>query len=124
MSALPPRSGSRGSRWRQSLLGREGMKFLAGMVLIGAVMFGQHLVGLATAGSRLDPALAGASGPRDVVAILDFTPERFHSERLAQYGVFAGRDGAVNRVRLRMVSPDNLRRLANLVWIARIEPLR
>jgi len=100
------------------------MKFLAGMVLIGAVMFGQHLVGLATAGSRLDPALAGASGPRDVVAILDFTPERFHSERLAQYGVFAGRDRAVNRIRLRMVSPDNLRRLANLVWIARIEPLR
>jgi hypothetical protein len=59
--------------------------------------------------------LRGAQDPRD---------ERFHSERLAQYGVFAGRAGGANRVRLRMVSPDNLRRLANIVWVARIEPLR
>src|SRR2546421_11490730 len=111
MSASSRRSGWRASRSRQSLLGREGMKMLAGIILIGAVMFGQHLVGLATAGSRLDPALAGANGPHDVVVILDFTPERFHSERLAQYGVFAGRDRAVNRVRLRMGRPGNLRRL-------------
>ncbi len=63
-------------------------------------------------------------GPRNVVVVLDFTPERFHSERLAQFGVFAGRDGAVNRIRLRMVGPDNLRRLANLVWVTRVEPMR
>ena len=56
-----------------------------------------------------------------MVAVLNFTPERFHTERLAQYGVFAGRDGAVNRIRLRMVTPDNLRKLARLAWISRIE---
>jgi hypothetical protein len=124
MVASDPKLPWRQSRRRRPLLGRDGMKLLAGVVLITAVLFGQYLVGLATAGSRLDAALAGASGPRDIIVILDFTPERFHSERLAQYGVFAGRDRAVNRIRLRMVSPENLRRLANLVWIARIEPLR
>jgi hypothetical protein len=124
MAASNPKSPWQQGRGRRSLLGREGMKLLAGVVLITAVLFGQYLVGLATAGSRLDAALAGASGPRDIIVILDFTPERFHSERLAQYGVFAGRDRAVNRIRLRMVSPENLQRLANLVWIARIQPLR
>jgi hypothetical protein len=56
--------------------------------------------------------------------VMDFTPERFHTERLSTYGVFAGRDKAVNRVRLRMVSPENLRLLAGLVWVAKIEPGR
>ena len=55
---------------------------------------------------------------------MDFTPERFHTERLSTYGVFAGRDKAVNRVRLRMVSAVNLHRLAGLVWVSRIEPAR
>jgi hypothetical protein len=99
-------------------------KIIIGLVLIGLVLLGQDLVGWATSAGRLDPALRDASAPRNVVVVLDFTPERFHSERLAQYGVFAGRDGAVNRVRLRMVSPDDLRRLARLIWVARVEPLR
>jgi hypothetical protein len=102
----------------------EAVKVAAGAGLIGLVLFGQTLAGMATAGGRLDAALREPAGPTNVVVVLNFTPERFHGERLAQYGVFAGRDGAVNRVRLRSVSPDNLRRLANLVWIARIEPMR
>jgi hypothetical protein len=102
----------------------EAIKFAVGAILIGVVVFGQTLAGMATSSNRLDPSLRDATAPRNVVVVLDFTPERFHSERLAQYGVFAGRDGAVNRVRLRMVSPDNLRRLANLIWIARIEPMK
>jgi hypothetical protein len=64
------------------------------------------------------------SGPVNVVVVMDFTPERFHTERLSTYGVFAGRDKAVNRVRLRMVSPENLRLLAGLIWVAKIEPGR
>ena len=87
-------------------------------------MFGQDIVGAATAFRRLDPVLANPAGSSDVVAVLSFTPERFHNERLANYGVFAGRDGAVNRVRLRRVTPQNLRRLAGLAWVSRIEPLR
>ncbi len=50
-------------------------------------------------------------------------PDRFHNERVAEYGVFAGRDGALNRIRLRNVSPDSLARLAAVAWVARIEPL-
>ena len=122
--ATPPTRQRRAGAPARALFGSEGMKFLTGLALIGAVVFGQSLIGIATSASRLDPALHNATGPRNVVAVLSFTPERFHTERLAQYGVFAGRDGAVNRVRLRMVSPDNLRRLANLVWIARVEPMR
>jgi hypothetical protein len=111
-------------RARALLLGPDGRRFMAGVVLIALVLFGQDLAGRATAGNRLDAALRGAQDSRDVIVVLAFTPERFHSERLAQYGVFAGRAGGANRVRLRMVSPDNLRRLANIVWVARVEPLR
>jgi hypothetical protein len=107
-------------RWR---LGREGRKVVAGILLIALVLFGQDMVGTATAFVRLDPVLIHPTGPSNVVAILNFTPERFHNERLAAYGVFSGRDGAVNRIRLRMVSPENLRKLASLAWVSRIEPM-
>jgi hypothetical protein len=107
--------------WRP---GPEGRKVALGILLIALILFGQDIVGTATMFVRLDPALGNPTGPSNVVAILNFTPERFHNERLAQYGVFAGRDGAVNRIRLRMVTPQNLRKLASLVWVSRIEPLR
>ena len=79
---------------------------------------------MATATGRLDPALRGATAPRNVIVVLDFMPDRFHNERVRQYGVFAGRDGALNRIRLRNVSPDNLRNLAGIPWIARIEAMK
>jgi hypothetical protein len=107
--------------WR---VGREGRKVACGLLLIALVLFGQDIVGAATTFVRLDPALRNPTGPSNVVAVLNFTPERFHNERLAQYGVFAGRDGAVNRIRLRMVTPQQLRQLASLVWVSRIEPLQ
>jgi hypothetical protein len=59
-----------------------------------------------------------------VIVVLDFMPDRFHSERIRDYGLFAGRDGALNRMRLRNVGPENLRRLANIPWVARIEPMK
>src|SRR5437764_10192063 len=99
---------------RRPVLRSEGAKFVTGVALVAIVLFGQDLVGAATAGQRLDPALRDATGPRNVVVVLDFTPERFHSERLAQLGVFAGRDGAVNRIRLRAVSPESLKRLSRV----------
>lgn len=88
------------------------------------ILFGQRAYGIVTASQRLDPSLRAATGPSNVVVVLDFMPERFHNERVAEYGVFAGRDGALNRIRLRMVSPENLRALSEVVWIARIEPLK
>ena len=100
------------------------IRLSAGIALIAAILFGQTLVGMATATGRLDPALRTATTPVNVVVVMDFTPERFHTERLSTYGVFAGRDRAVNRVRLRMVSPENLRRLSGLVWVSAIEPGR
>jgi hypothetical protein len=107
-------------RWR---IGREGRKVAAGILLLALVLFGQDIVGAATVSARLDPTLSNPTGPSNVIAVLNFTPERFHNERLAQYGVFSGRDGAVNRIRLRMVTPQNLRKLASLAWVSRIEPI-
>ena len=99
------------------------LKLALGVLLIAAFLFGQDVAGWATSGGRVAPALLGARGPVNVVVVLDFTPERFHNERLALLGVFAGRDKTVNRIRLRMVSPENLRRLGNLVWVGRVEAM-
>ena len=112
------------ARRRLPRFDREWMKFAIGILLIALVLVGPHLVGIATAGHRLDPALRDATGPSNVIVILDFMPERFHTERVTSYGVFAGRDGALNRIRLRMVSPENLFALAGIPWVARITPLK
>jgi hypothetical protein len=100
------------------------IRMLIGALLIALVLFGQDVAGMATSSGRLDPALSHADGPKTVVVVLNFTPERFHNERLARYGVFAGRDKTVNRIRLRQVTPENLARLENLVWVGRVEPGR
>jgi hypothetical protein len=113
--ATAPRAMGFGAEWR---------KISIGIALIALVLFGQHLYGLATASGRLDPSLRGATSPRNVIVVLDFQPERFHNERVQQYGVFAGRDGALNRMRLRNVAPEKLAALAAIPWIARIEPMR
>jgi hypothetical protein len=117
----PPR---RGSRSRRLMLSPDGQKIIAGIVLIALILFGQQFYGMATMNSRLDPALREASGPRNVIVILDFMPDRFHNERVQQHGAFAGRDGALNRMRLRNVSPEKLAQLASIPWIARIEPMK
>ncbi len=113
-----------GRRSRHLLLGPEGRKLVAGVVLIAAVLFGQELYGWATATRRLDPSLRNAVAPSNVIVVLDFMPDRFHSERIRDYGLFAGRDGALNRMRLRNVGPENLRRLARIPWVGRIEPMK
>jgi hypothetical protein len=100
---------------------RELRQLVIGVALLAAILEGQQLYGMITSGGRLDPALRDAAAPVDVVVVLPFQPERFHSERLAQYGVFGGRDRAVNRIRLQRVSPENLQRLASLAWVERIE---
>jgi len=118
---MPPQSPRRSGRVR---FGAEGRKLLVGGLLIFLVLFGQQLYGHATANARLDPGLRDVTGPVSVVVVLDFPPDRFHNERIAQYGVFAGRDGALNRLRLLNVNPEALAGLAALAWVARIEPLQ
>lgn len=104
--------------------GPEVRKIAIGVVLILLVLFGQQFYGWITASSRLAPELRSAKGPSNVVVVLAFMPERFHNERIAEYGVFAGRDGALNRIRLRNVTPDSLWRLASVSWVARIDGMR
>jgi hypothetical protein len=109
---------------RRLLTNPDVRRFVAGLLLIAVILYGQEVYGMATAYRRLDPSLRNATGPSNVVVVLDFMPERFHNERVAEYGVFAGRDGALNRIRLRMVSPASLTALSRVAWIARIEPLK
>ena len=116
-------NGSAEARGLTPFLAPEARKIIAGIALIALVLFGQDLYGRATAFTRLDPALRGAGGPRNVIVVLGFMPDRFHNERVSEYGVFAGRDGALNRIRLRNVSPDSLGRLAAVPWVARIEAM-
>jgi hypothetical protein len=112
------------SRPRSILLGPEARKIAIGVALIALTLFGQQFYGWATSGGRLDPALRGATERRNVIVVLDFMPERFHSERIQQYGAFAGRDGALNRIRLRNVTPERLTELAAIPWVARIVPMK
>ena len=124
MTAPPPANASFPAGRSSRLFGPDGRKIIFGILLIVLVLFGQRLYGMATANSRLDPALRDAAEPKNVIVVLDFMPDRFHNERIAAYGTFAGRDGALNRYRLRSVTPENLQQLAEIPWVARIEPLR
>ncbi len=112
------------SQRRRLATSADSRRMMLGLLLLLLILFGQRLYGMATAQGRLDPALRGATGPVNVVVVLDFQPDRFHNERVSEYGVFAGRDGALNRIRLRMVSPEKLRGLAGIAWIARIVPMK
>ena len=119
----PPLSAKGRGRLRLLAVGPEVRKIAAGVVLILLVLFGQQLYGSATSSGRLSSPLHGANGPSNVIVVLAFMPDRFHNERISEYGVFAGRDGALNRIRLRNVTPDNLARLASISWVARVEPM-
>jgi hypothetical protein len=57
------------------------------------------------------------------VVILDFMPDRFHSERIREYGLFAGRIARSTACDCE-TSPENLHRLASIQWVARIEPMK
>ena len=116
-------SGAGGAR-RTRFAGPEARKIAFGVVLILLVLFGQQTYGWVTSSSRLAPELRSAKGPSNVIVVLAFMPDRFHNERVSEYGVFAGRDGALNRIRLRNVTPANLARLASVSWVARIEALK
>jgi hypothetical protein len=116
----PQKPAKRRSLWTTA----DGRRFIAGAAVLAVILYGQTVYGMATASGRLDPALRNATGPSNVIVVLDFMPDRFHNERVAQYGTFAGRDGSLNRLRLRYVTPEKLRALSEVAWISRIEPIK
>jgi hypothetical protein len=116
----PQKPAKRRSLWATA----DGRRFIAGAAVLAVILYGQSVYGMATASSRVDPSLRDVTGPSNVIVVLDFMPDRFHNERVAQYGTFAGRDGSLNRMRLRYVSPEQLRALSQVAWISRIEPFK
>jgi len=100
------------------------LTLLTGVLLIAVAVFGDDLYGAVTARGKVPPELAGAGRPVHIVVEMGFEPERYHLERLSEFGSFAGRAGEQSRVRLIRVTPENLKRISHLYWVNRIEPLR
>lgn len=92
------------------------------VVLVAALAWQGYLY--AAAGSKIDPEVASeveAGEPVRVTVVLGFTPERFHTLYLQDYGRVMGIDG--NEIPLRAVRPENIARLARVYWIDRLEPV-
>ncbi len=94
-----------------------------GLALILLILGGIRLYAIATAGTRIDPALKQAmiqtsSFPRLIVR-LDFTPEDFHIKYLQQFGMIGGVQGS--RVVLLNVKSVDISRLGEIYWIRRVE---
>ena len=68
---------------------------LIGAALLLVALFGQNVAGWATSGGRVVPALLEAKGPVNVIVMLDFTPERFHNERLTRPAILNSRSEAI-----------------------------
>ena len=77
---MAPASTGKSRRFRR-VIGPDARRFIAGVLLIAVITYGQQVYGMMTASQRLDPSLRGATGPSNVVVVLDFMPERFHNER-------------------------------------------
>lgn len=97
-------------------------RFLVGVVVICALVFGPGLYGRVTAGTRVAPALENTNGPVNVTVVLPFKPQSFHQQQLSDYGVLAGMDG--DRINVMNVSQDGLHDIAALYWVKRIVPLK
>lgn len=96
------------------------VRLVLGVVLIVGIVAGPGIYGRAIAGGRLSPSLQDVRGSANVRVELDFTPQAFNQEQLTSYGVFAGRRG--NSVILMHVPADRLQDLANVYWVAKVEP--
>jgi uncharacterized transporter YbjL len=62
--------------------------------------------------------LADATVPVSIVVGLAVTPEQFHMNRVQAAGTMVGAEG--RSIRLRNVSPQALRDLANRSWVAQL----
>jgi hypothetical protein len=93
--------------------------------LVLAALQASNLYGLASAASKIDSALQEELGDGSYVysvkVELDFPPEYYHVRKLQEVGTVAGISG--HTVRVLQVTPDQVRQLAQLYWVKRLEPL-
>jgi hypothetical protein len=98
-------------------------RFVAGLAIIAAFVWGPSLYGKLTSDARLAAGLeASGAGPVNVRIEMSFRPKTFQREQLSKYGVFGGIRG--NSVVLFNLSRHNLGRVADLYWVDGIKPLR
>jgi hypothetical protein len=101
------------------------LRLAATALLVVAAFAAPSLYGMATADSKIDPRLARELGDGaytySVRVDLAFRPEYYHIHTLQSIGTVAGVQG--DSVRLLQLTPDQVRQVARLYWVERVEPL-
>lgn len=69
----------------------------------------------------VEAGLAAATGPQAIIVELLVKPEQYHMSRLQARGTMVGAEGGA--VRLRGVSPQSLRAIAQQPWVAQLRRL-
>ena len=72
--------------------------------------------------AKISPDLAAGPERVSLLVTLRFVPERFHVQKLQQFGRVSGTED--NSVELRGVKRSDLDAIARTYWVRRIEPLK
>lgn len=97
-------------------------RIVLGVVLIATMYAGPQAYGLATAGGKVHECLAASTTPQDVVVKLPYIPGPTQIEDLQRYGRYGGSGGDLQNVVLLGVPPQNVKLLARLYWVDRVDP--
>jgi len=95
-----------------------------GVALLMVLLYGGAAYGWLTSGGKLAASLEASQERVEIQVEVPFEPERYHLERLGDYGSFAGRGETPNHVQLVRVLPDDLETISRLYWVASIEPMQ
>jgi len=99
------------------------IKPIVGIILLAALLLAAPLYGRFTSAGKIGEGVDRTATQVDVTVDLPFEPENYHRDTLSDLGVFAGRDRTdPTKLRLRAVSQDDLKKIANLFWVEGIAP--
>ena len=97
-------------------------RLVIGVAVLVVLVAGEPALGRMLAPAKVADGLEQVESETAVVVQLSVDPQRFHVERLTQYGFYGGRDRDDPRIiRLTRVQPDAVTDIASLLWVARVE---
>ena len=97
------------------------VRLIIGVAVLVALVAGEPALGRILAPGKVDDELEQVESETAVVVQLAVEPQRFHVERLSQFGFYGGRDGDPRRIRLTRVRPAAVMDIASLLWVERVE---
>ncbi|MPZ88735.1 MAG: hypothetical protein GEU81_11810 [Nitriliruptorales bacterium] len=100
---------------------RPPVRLVVGVVVVVLLVAGEPALGWLLAPGKVGDGLAQVDSETAVVVQLAVEPQRFHVERLSQFGFYGGREGDPRRIRLTRVRPDAVREIASLLWVQSVE---